>query len=129
MRGSQEAVDAIRFMLEKRGISQRNFASEIGMEKGTLGNILKRISCFPLDKLNEACRILDLGIETEAYSVFRKAIYLSHAPEEIRKMVTDLEVKLLKSEQESLRLSQTLAKLRQAMISAGIQVPEVDLDI
>ena len=109
-------------MLQKRSISQRSFAESTGIEKGTLGNILARKSCFPLDRLPDACRVLHLAPGSKDRTDFERAIYLSHAPEEVRHLVDDLESQLAKSSEQ---FSLILAELRRL----DIQLPESIRDL
>ena len=129
MTNPQSLGDLLKNRLEILEISARDLSEKLGHASAHFSRVIQGIRKLQLEELPIICTALRLAPGTSERAAFERAAYLSHAPEEVRLMVTDLEVKLLKSEQESLRLSQTLAKLRQAMISAGIQVPEVDLDI
>lgn len=129
MQPSADFIILLKSRIAASDISGREFARRIDMEAGTLSAIKSGKSRFPLDSINPACEALGLNIGSPKRAEFVRAALLSHSPDEVRQLVNELEAKLEKSEEKSVRLLATLGKIKNAAIGAGIKLPETIRDL
>ena len=122
MKSFNNFSECLRLALQTAGLSQRDFANKAGISRGFPPLLLAGKRTPPLECINAWCRVLHLAPGTPERIAFERAAYLSHAPEEVRQMVDDLEAKLTQAQQQ---FSLLVTELR----SLNIQLPESITDI
>ena len=90
----------LKSLLKTAGITQAEFAQRIGVEGKYPSHFVTGRRLFPVEKLPAAARALKLAPGSPQRAALERAVYLSHAPEEVRHLVDTLEAQLIKLRQD-----------------------------
>lgn len=107
--GRLDFYDVFISSLKNSGLSNTAFAAKAGASKQHVNDMLKKRRTPPLDRLEAWADALSLTGEERA--AFIRLAYLAHAPEQVRRLVEQLEADLAQAREQHALLLEEVARI------------------